>query len=86
MANLKRFWFNFEKTPSPSAVNIGCGVTAFDRADAEWLLKTSIFKGKTFPAITDCIENIDVSKLDTRHVLPNIGQVAIRGIWFPRIL
>jgi hypothetical protein len=38
MAMLRRFWFDFEKSLSPSVVNFGCGVTAFDRADAEYLL------------------------------------------------
>lgn len=84
MADLKRFWFSFEKLPSPSVVNIGCGVTAFDRTDAELLLRASVFKGRTFPTIIGCIENIDVSKLDPLHVLPNMGQVTVRGVWFPQ--
>ena len=82
---LRRFWFNFEMSSSPSAINLGCGVTAFDRADAENLLRTSVFKGKPFPKIARCTENVDVSTLDANHVLPNIGQVAARGVWFPRV-
>ena len=84
MATLTRFWFKFEKLSSPSVVNLGCGVTAFSVADAEDLLRNSVFHGQRMPMIA-AIEDIDVSELDSRHVLPNIGQVAQRGVWFPQI-
>jgi hypothetical protein len=58
-------------------------VTAFDRADAEELLNVSVFKGRNFPRIVGCIENGDVSTLDPDHVLPNIGSILVRGVWFP---
>ncbi len=28
-------------------------------------------------------EDVDISRLDQNHVVPNIGIAAVRGIWFP---
>jgi len=33
----------------------------------------------------DIIENIDIQILDKEHVLPNIGPVIFKGVWFPRL-
>ena len=77
---LKRYWFTFEESHRPSPLNLGCGVSARDFNDALVLLR------KRIPAqlrIRHCTEDVDVSTLDSAHVLPNIGDVTRRGIWFP---
>jgi len=38
-----------------------------------------------FGARTEAIENIDIRLLDQEHVVPNIGMVTFRGIWFPNV-
>jgi hypothetical protein len=81
---LKHFWFRFEKFEKPTPLNLGCGVTAYDHDDATNLLQERVFAGKEPKKILECIENIDVSTLDKKHVLPNMGSIAIRGIWFPQ--
>lgn len=35
--------------------------------------------------VANIVEDIDVSSLDSGHVLPNIGNPAALGIWFPAI-
>lgn len=83
---LRRYWFDFSLEAGreyPIGIRMGCGVTAHDRADAETLMKENIFDGRQIPPITNCIEDIDVSTLDANHVLPNMGLVIQRGIWFP---
>ena len=84
MKMLKRYWFNFETLGQPSALNLGCGVTAYDYGDAISLLRQRVFTGKDLPRIIGCCADIDVSTLDQKHVLPNIGLVTVRGIWFPQ--
>ena len=84
MKRLRRFWFTFERIDSLTALNLGCGVTAYDYDDAITLLQERVFTDETIPKITGCIEDIDVSTLDHSHVLPNIGIVIARGIWFPQ--
>jgi hypothetical protein len=64
---------------------MGCGVTAVDRADAERLLTTGPFEGSKLPAVTRLVEDVDVSDLDAGHVLPNVGDPTLRGVWFPRL-
>jgi hypothetical protein len=30
------------------------------------------------------MEDVDLSSLEQKHVLPNLGDVTARGIWFPQ--
>ena len=84
MKTLRRYWFTFEKLGKPSALNLGCGVTAYDYDDAISLLGQRVFVGRQLPEIVGYSEDVDVSGLDPKHVLPNIGVVTVRGIWFPK--
>ena len=84
MKQLRRFWFNFEMIGMLTALNLGCGVTAYDYDDAITLLQERVFSKETIPKITRCIRDVDVSTLDANHVLPNLGLVVDRGIWFPQ--
>ena len=36
------------------------------------------------PRIMDIAEDVEISDLEQRHVLPNIGDMNVRGIWFPK--
>ena len=83
---LRRFWFTFPltiKDPHPPGVLLGVGVTAFDKADAIALMKEKVFTKVPFPPISGIREDVDISTLDAGHVLPNMGNVLKRGIWFP---
>lgn len=79
---LRRYWFTFEPSESPIPTNSGCGVTAYDYEDALALMRDRVFHGQ-LPPIEQCTEDVDVSSLDARHVIPNVGNVLIRGVWFP---
>lgn len=35
------------------------------------------------PEVIECIEDVNVNDLDQSHVLPNMGNIVERGIWFP---
>ena len=83
---LKRYWIEFEGNPADIwPCIVGCGVTAYDLEDACALVRANLFTSKEMPKIKKVEEDIDVSKLDSAHVLPNIGIPCNRGIWFPRI-
>lgn len=86
MTKLVRFWIVFESSASaelPLGARLGCGVTAYNFDDAIQLLRVKMFSKEGMPRIQDFVENIDVSTLDPGHVLPNMGNPARRGIWFP---
>lgn len=84
-AHLRRLWFEFggPREGLPPGTWIGCGVTGVDREDAERLLSEGPFGGAELPAIERIVEDVDVSQLDTGHVLPNMGDPTLRGVWFP---
>lgn len=84
MSSLRHLWFMFERLPVPTAVNLGCGATAHNRADALALIAERVFGTDAVPPIVEVIDNVDVSSLEPNHVLPNLGNPANRGIWFPQ--
>lgn len=83
MTRLRRYWFVFETFASPTPLNLGCGVTAYDFQDAVTLLAERVFPDRKLPTIVEHFEDVDVSTLDHKHVLPNMGIVTDRGVWFP---
>jgi hypothetical protein len=80
----RRFWFEFDGDVPPP-LRRGCGVTAFDYEDALALLRSHVFDGGEIPPIRNIIHDVDVSTLDQGHVLPNMGIVVDRDIWWPKI-
>ncbi len=81
-----RYWLKFDSTNAdklPPGLQIGCGVTALNFNDALSIVKENIFKGQEIPELRDQKENIDISTLDQRHVVPNMKDPTLRGIWFP---
>lgn len=80
---LRRFWFTFRSPPRFSPLGMGCGVTAQSREEATQILTSTVFAGCSVPIIDSVVEDIDVRTLDQNHVVPNMGQVASRGVWFP---
>jgi len=79
---LKRYWFSFDTVSGSPRLRLGCGVTAASYADAVALLQRRL-PAADIAALTNCIEDIDVSTLDPDHILPNIGDITVPGIWFP---
>ena len=77
---LHRYWFEFDEP-----FGGWYGVTAYNYEDAISLLNKWEFKGKTMPPLKKMIEDVNVESLDAGHVLPNMGVVAVRGIWYPRM-
>lgn len=80
---LHRYWFKFTHSTSPSILNLGCGITAYDEEDAKRLLQDKVFSVYGSRQIIDTIKDIDVSTLDENHVRSNMGSPANRGVWFP---
>ena len=82
MNSLRRYWFTFPKSPEPTPLTLGCGVTAYDDDDAMDILREYVFNGVQ-PSVAEVIVDVDVSTLDKSHVLPNMGATVVRGVWFP---
>lgn len=82
--DLFRYWVTFESPPRYSPLGIGCGITAFDVSDAMALMHRCFPETEKL-TVKSIRENIPVSDLDQFHVVPNMGNVAVRGIWFPQL-
>ncbi len=70
---LRRYWFLIPG-------RTGLGVTAYSLNDARFLLQA---EGVLLDRDIEVVEDVDVSTLDARHVLPNAGPACFRGVWFP---
>lgn len=80
---MKRYWFTFVRIPKFSPLSIGCGVTAADYSDAISILKERVLIACHGMEVCEVVEDVDINSLDSGHVLPNMGNVACRGVWFP---
>lgn len=81
---LHRFWIEFQDdVEPPTGCRLGCGVTAFGREDALALVQEYVHEGAPLPGISRIQEDVDISTLDQNHVIPNMGDMTRRGIWFP---
>ena len=84
-SNLRPFWFEFEGDMHslPAGAVVGCGVTATDRDEALTILEGRVFGGP-LPPIRAETSDVDVSTLDAEHMLPNMDDPTLPGVWFPR--
>jgi hypothetical protein len=83
---LHRYWITLDPSDERTQVfPLGYGVTAYTAEDAFMLLRIELFGGEPLPKIARVIEDVDLSALDARHVLPNCGEPVRRGVWFPNI-
>jgi hypothetical protein len=73
---MKPFWITTTKP-----MTLGYGITAHSAEDAESLLRLILPAAYAIDTIT-WVQ--DVQSLDQRHVVPNMGDLLKRGIWFPR--
>jgi hypothetical protein len=80
---LRRYWFQFQKCDQPSILNLGCGVTAFDEADAIRLIQEKVFPHYGVREIKKVVVDVDIRTLDEGHVRPNMASPVVRGVWFP---
>jgi hypothetical protein len=81
---MRRFWFEFTgEEELPIGLQNGCGVSADSYEEALGIIKQRVFGGGRLPPIYQAISNVNLDQLDSNHVLPNMGNVLIRGIWFP---
>lgn len=78
---MHKFWFTFNEKIDFSPLNLGCGVTAISEEDAIKILRDIVILDKGL-TVKSCILDVDLSSLDD-HVRPNVGNVFVRGVWFP---
>ncbi len=83
MSLLRRYWFTFKNPPPFNPLGLGCGITAYNDVDAAQILASTIFAKCGVLEVEATTEEVDMRNLDQARVLPNIGDVLSRGVWFP---
>ena len=88
---LKRYWFVLYPNWRYGPLNVGATATSAEEAK-ELILKNfrKINYNEPLQVLEtneniEVIENIDIQLLDQEHVLPNMGPVIFKGVWFPRL-
>jgi len=81
---LIRYWFRFKPFGKPAPLSLGCGVTAESSAAAISIVQAQVFRGQPLPPVEEVVEDVDVSTLDQKHVLPNMESPLTKGVWFPK--
>ena len=76
--NLRRFWFELPG-------HRGIGVTAGTRSEAEALARSAAREMGWSTDLGQVVEDVDVRDLDQNHVVPNMGPVNFRGVWYPAL-
>ncbi len=66
-------------------MTLGCGVTAYTEEDAIRLIREVALEGAPLPAIEHIHEDFPFDMLDVNHVIPNMGVMVERGVWFPNL-
>ena len=71
---LTAYWFEGESPPH-------YGVTAYSLDDARRLLDEAGFDVSDGTWLV--LEGVRVAELDQNHVVPNMGVIVRRGVWYP---
>lgn len=75
---LRRYWLEAKD-------GLGFGVTAFSVGDAKGLLaEENIRAGRDYELVR-ILEDVDIRDLDQNHVIPNMGPINFRGVWYPNL-
>ena len=78
---MRLFWIEFSKPVG--AYKGGCGVTAYDESDARRILEASDWFVRNGGSIQS-VRTIGFEDIEENHVRPNMGNIFVRGIWFPK--
>ena len=76
---LTMFWYETSRNGRAAQY----GVTAYSHEDAAQLLRAAGYELEPGVAVT-VTEEVTFQDLDQNHVVPNMGPMQVRGVWFPR--
>jgi hypothetical protein len=78
---LDKFWFSF---PQDANMPFGIGVTAYSEADAYELMQERGVSDWFANAKEIVVQkNIRIQDLSQSNIVPNIGPMQLRGVWYP---
>ena len=81
-SELQTYWFSFPENPY---FPIGLGVTAWSLSDAYAMLEANGYDYHKRASRLEVREGVMVTDLDQNHVVPNMGPIVVRGVWYPAL-
>ena len=85
---LTRYWITFDQSDrvllTRFSLGLGVGVTAFDEADAMNLVRDSL-RTDALPRVDQITADVRIGSLERDHVLKNLGNPGVRGVWYPAL-
>ena len=77
---LQTFWITF---PENLNLPFGIGVTAESEEDAYFLIEKEGIDWYEHASKIEIKKGISINDLDQSNVVPNIGPIQFRGVWYP---
>ncbi|MCL6416650.1 hypothetical protein MIB92_13400 [Aestuariirhabdus sp. Z084] len=74
---LQPYWFPLDQ-------GIGIGITAYSEGEAISLAEECLKKYYPNQELGKPIIGLSVNELDQGHVIPNMGPINLKGVWFPK--
>jgi hypothetical protein len=75
------YWLTIKNPPQFSTVSLGIGITAYSEDDAKKIF-SGAFGDDLHVADVRLVHSVD--EIEQAHVRPNMGDLLVRGVWFPR--
>src|SRR4051812_22302734 len=81
MGPLTAYWI----VPPPPPGPLGFGITAWSLEDVLRIIRAMGYEMFLPEDLNELVvrEGVTVAELDQGHVVPNMGPIAVRGLWFP---
>ena len=73
------FWIIPPDTPGP----VGFGATGYSLDDALRIIRDLGYDLPMDVRLLRITEGVTVAELDQNHVVPNMGPIVVRGMWYP---
>ena len=79
---MRPYWIKIRRPKEPTALGLGVGITARSELDARDIFEQVVGRGSYVVVSVEPID--DMAALDQNHVVPNMGNIFIRGVWYPQ--
>ena len=78
---MRPYWLTFANLPKFSELGFGAGITAYSEQEACEIAALNFGSEIKVKSIRP-IRTVD--EVEQNHVRPNMGNLLVRGVWFPK--
>ena len=86
---MKHFWFILDSSDPYGVKNVGVTANSIEEARGIAIVELQslnwIDQSRVIEKTSEIIEDVDIRLLDENQLLPNIGMVEYKGVWWPNL-